>query len=77
MSGKQECKESLQKELEFEVSPRIPLIGFIGRLDYQKGPDILLNALDSLALESCQVVMLGSGDKEYEAGMKEKELQYR
>lgn len=77
MSGKQECKMRLQKELRFDTSPDIPLIGFIGRLDHQKGPDIVLNALDSLAFENCQVVMLGSGDKQYEAKMKEKELQYR
>jgi glycogen synthase len=35
--------------------PDLPLIGFIGRLDYQKGPDLLLDALPILANLDCQV----------------------
>ncbi|GMH35289.1 hypothetical protein BSKO_03157 [Bryopsis sp. KO-2023] len=77
MEGKVECKASLQKELGFDVSRGIPLIGFVGRLDHQKGPDLVLNALDWLAMEDCQVVMLGSGMNDLEELMKEKEVQHR
>jgi glycogen synthase len=34
--GKRKCKMALQKELGLTVDPNIPLLGFIGRLDYQK-----------------------------------------
>lgn len=77
MSGKLKCKLSLQKELGFEQSPQIPLLGFVGRLDHQKGPDIVLDAVDSLTLEGCQIVMLGSGDIQHEARMKRMEEENR
>ncbi|XP_020234453.1 soluble starch synthase 1, chloroplastic/amyloplastic-like isoform X3 [Cajanus cajan] len=36
LSGKAECKISLQEELGLPVRLDCPLIGFIGRLDYRK-----------------------------------------
>lgn len=77
MSGKLHCKLSLQKELGFEQSSKVPLIGFVGRLDHQKGPDIVLDAIGALALDDCQVVMLGSGDIQLESRMKQKEADNR
>jgi starch synthase len=40
--GKRACKMALQEELGLPVNADIPLIAFIGRLDYQKGADIVL-----------------------------------
>jgi glycogen synthase len=40
--GKRACKVALQEELGLPVNPDVPLIAFIGRLDYQKGADIVL-----------------------------------
>ena len=40
--GKRACKMALQKELGLPVNGDIPMIAFIGRLDPQKGADILL-----------------------------------
>ena len=34
---------------------QIPLIGWIGRLDHQKGPDIVLDAVPGVAQRGCQV----------------------
>jgi glycogen synthase len=34
--GKRKCKAALQKELGLPVKPDVPVLGFIGRLDYQK-----------------------------------------
>lgn len=73
LSGKAACKEALQRELGLEVNPDIPLIGWIGRLDHQKGPDIVLDAVPGFASRSCQLVMLGSGHPPYEAAMREQE----
>lgn len=41
-AGKAACKAALQEELGLPVNPNIPLVAFIGRLDYQKGADIVL-----------------------------------
>eukprot|EP00879_Flechtneria_rotunda_P003147 GHRR01003369.1.p1 GENE.GHRR01003369.1~~GHRR01003369.1.p1 ORF type:complete len:888 (+),score=331.14 GHRR01003369.1:111-2774(+) len=70
MSGKEVCKQALQREMRLPFEPDIPVIGFIGRLDYQKGPDLLLDALPMLANLDCQVVILGSGAPDYEARVK-------
>jgi starch synthase len=55
MSGKALCKRALQREMRLEPNPDIPLVGFIGRLDYQKGPDLVLDALPNLSNLDCQV----------------------
>jgi glycogen synthase len=55
MSGKAICKRALQREMRLEPDPNVPLIGFIGRLDYQKGPDLVLDALPTLSNLDCQV----------------------
>jgi glycogen synthase len=41
-AGKRACKMALQEELGLPVNADTPLIAFIGRLDYQKGADIVL-----------------------------------
>jgi len=69
MSGKAKCKAELQKELGFPVEPNKPLIAFIGRLDFQKGPDLIRDAMHDLAHCNLQLVMLGSGNPEIEEWM--------
>jgi glycosyltransferase involved in cell wall biosynthesis len=48
-AGKAKCKRALQRELRLDPDPKAPLVGFIGRLDHQKGPDLILEALPRLA----------------------------
>jgi len=36
LQGKRACKMALQKELGLPVNADAPMLGFIGRLDYQK-----------------------------------------
>ena len=45
---------------------QVPLIGFIGRLDYQKGADLVLGAAHWLLNQDVQIVCLGTGDKHLE-----------
>merc|ERR1719460_2105021 len=45
VEGKAAAKQALQAEVGLEVDPSIPVIGFIGRLEEQKGVDILLAAI--------------------------------
>ena len=50
-----DCKLALQRELKLPLEPDMPLLVFIGRLDYQKGPDLVLDALNRLVNLGCQV----------------------
>ncbi|KAL3524415.1 hypothetical protein ACH5RR_017249 [Cinchona calisaya] len=76
LSGKVLCKIALQEELGLPVRPDCPLIGFIGRLDFQKGIDILLSATPELMQDDVQFVMLGSGERQYEDWMRHMESLY-
>ncbi|OGR46003.1 MAG: hypothetical protein A2X40_08715 [Elusimicrobia bacterium GWC2_65_9] len=60
-AGKAACKEALQRECGFEAGSDIPLIGIVSRLDYQKGLDLALSALEP-RLGRALVVVLGTGD---------------
>ena len=60
-AGKAACKEALQRECGLEVRGDRPLIGVVSRLDYQKGLDIALTALEP-RLDRAQLVVLGTGD---------------
>ncbi|XP_071929389.1 soluble starch synthase 1, chloroplastic/amyloplastic-like isoform X1 [Coffea arabica] len=76
LSGKVLCKIALQKELGLPVRSDCPLIGFIGRLDFQKGIDMLLSATPELLQDDVQLVMLGSGERQYEDWMRHLESLY-
>ncbi len=54
--GKAACKAALQRELGLPVDPNIPLLGFIGRLDYQKGVDLICDNFDWLMSQNVQLV---------------------
>uniref|UniRef100_A0A8R7VFQ9 Starch synthase, chloroplastic/amyloplastic n=2 Tax=Triticum urartu TaxID=4572 RepID=A0A8R7VFQ9_TRIUA len=77
LSGKAKCKAELQKELGLPVREDVPLIGFIGRLDYQKGIDLIKMAIPDLMREDVQFVMLGSGDPVFEGWMRSTESSYK
>ncbi|XP_039842531.1 starch synthase 1, chloroplastic/amyloplastic-like isoform X1 [Panicum virgatum] len=77
LSGKAKCKAALQKELGLPIRPDVPLIGFIGRLDYQKGIDLIKLIMPNLMREDIQFVMLGSGDQELEDWMRSTESNFR
>ncbi|MDZ4907075.1 glycosyltransferase, partial [Clostridium perfringens] len=44
----------------------IPVIGMVSRLTHQKGCDLIINALDRILQKNIQLVILGTGDKDYE-----------
>lgn len=67
-AGKGYAKTALQREAGLPVDPSIPVFGFIGRLEEQKGVDILLAAIERLpAGTNAQVVVLGTGKASLEA----------
>lgn len=56
-------KEALQAEAGLPVDRNIPLIGFIGRLEEQKGSDILVEAIPKFIDQNVQIIILGTGKK--------------
>ena len=67
VSGKADCKEDLQKTMGLPVKPDTPLIGMVTRLVSHKGLDLVQRVLEELLTTSdVQVVVLGSGDWQYE-----------
>lgn len=68
ISGKKIDKEDLQKEMGLPVKPGVPVIGMVTRLVSHKGLDLVKGILDELlATSEMQLVVLGSGDYEYES----------
>ncbi|CAO2820293.1 unnamed protein product [Amaranthus hypochondriacus] len=74
--GKAQCKEALQKELGLPVRSDVPLLGFIGRLDGQKGVDIIAESIPWLSGQDVQLVMLGTGRPDLEQMLRQFESQY-
>ncbi|OVA14714.1 Glycosyl transferase [Macleaya cordata] len=77
LSGKLQCKTALQKELGLPIRPDCPVIGFIGRLDYQKGIDLIEAAMPELMQLDVQFIMLGSGNSRMEDWMRATESAYK
>ena len=65
-SGKAKNKMQLQKELGLEISRDIPLAVMITRLARQKGIDLFIHIAEELLAENIQIVVLGTGDEDYE-----------
>jgi starch synthase len=61
LSGKAECRRALCKELGLD--PGGPLLGMIGRLDPQKGFDLLAAAAPGLIAAGARICALGTGDQ--------------
>ncbi|KAH9621052.1 hypothetical protein KSS87_014173 [Heliosperma pusillum] len=74
--GKAQCKTALQRELGLPVRDDIPLIGFIGRLDPQKGVDLIAEAIPWLMDQDVQLVMLGTGRPDLEQMLQQFEAQH-
>ncbi len=65
--GKAACKKALQEEMGLPVRADVPVIGIVSRLVSHKGLDLIKGVLEELInTEDVQIVLLGSGDKEYE-----------
>jgi starch synthase len=72
LSGKRACKAALQREVGLPQKPETPLAGTISRFAYQKGFDLLVDALtELLPAEDLQYVVLGSGDPAVEGALAE------
>lgn len=66
LADKKINKTELQKELNLEVNPDKFMIGIVSRLTDQKGFDLISCIMERLCEGGYQVVVLGTGDENYE-----------
>jgi starch synthase len=71
LSGKAACKKSLQEELGLQVSSNTPIVAMVTRLDSQKGIDLVLESWDKIMTRDLQLVILGSGNPDFERRLAE------
>lgn len=69
-AGKAVCKAKLQEELGLEIRDDRPLMAMVTRLTRQKGMDLVMYALDRILSGGVQVAVLGTGDRDYEDGLR-------
>ena len=66
LHGKAKCKADLLKEVGMAQDTQLPVVGIVSRFVAQKGFDLVQQVADRLALEELILVVLGSGQREYE-----------
>ncbi len=77
IEGKAKCKAALQKEMGLPVRADVPLIGVVSRLVSHKGFDLIKCVLDEMLSDSdIQMVVLGSGEWQYESFFSEAAQRY-
>jgi len=62
---KKQNKIDLQKILRLPQNVKTPVFSFIGRLDPQKGIDLIQEIIPELLKLNCQLIILGTGDQRY------------
>ena len=76
LEDKKACKRALQRQFGLPERDDVPLMGFIGRLDHQKGVDLITDSADWLMNQDVQVVMLGSGRDDLENSLRDMESRH-
>ncbi|MDE6557786.1 MAG: glycogen synthase GlgA [Clostridia bacterium] len=76
VSGKAVCKRELQKMLNLPEKPDTPVISMISRLVSHKGLDLVTNVIEEVLQDDVQLVILGTGDYQYEAYFRELAKRY-
>lgn len=64
--GKKTCKSDLLNSFGLAFDIKKPVFGIISRLVEQKGWDIIIDALEKILENDIKIIILGSGQKEYE-----------
>ena len=71
LAGKASNKNALQQQFQLPQNPDALVLGLVSRLAQQKGIDMLLAILPELIQRPVQLVIVGSGDKDYEKELQE------
>ena len=70
LAGKAACRADLLERVGFDPTDDGPVLGMIGRLDPQKGFDLLADAAPRLLTGGARIVVLGSGDPKIAAALR-------
>ena len=62
LAGKAACRRALLEEVGLDPGDPSPVLGHVGRIDQQKGVDLIAEAAPELISLGARVVVLGSGD---------------
>jgi starch synthase len=66
LSGRAADKKDLQREFDLDQDPTIPILGISGRLDSQKGLDLVMETIRFILKElNVQFVVMGAGETHY------------
>ena len=76
LEGKKADKEALQRAVGLKVDPDVPIIACISRLVKHKGFDLVTAALHEIMDMDVQMVVLGTGEWNYEEAFRHAESQY-
>ena len=76
VSGKAACKAALQRAMGLQEDPYIPLIGCVSRLVGHKGFSLVTDALHDIMGLDVQMVVLGTGEWQYEEAFRSAQGQY-
>lgn len=77
LEGRVKNKLALQREFNLPEDKEVPIIGMVGRLDEQKGIDILMPILEPLIKEyKIQFVSVGGGDAKYRTFLQDLQKEY-
>ena len=78
LRGKAVCKEALQKKMDLDIRPDVPILSMVMRMTEQKGFELVMQQLDDMMRrEKMQFILLGSGDARYENFMRGAEERYK
>lgn len=67
LQGKARCREALLARHGIPAGPEVPVFGIVSRLTFQKGFELVAEALPIvLQREDARLVVLGSGEEKYE-----------
>ena len=76
VKGKNECKLALQKAVGLQEDPNVPIIACVSRLVGHKGFSLVTDVLDQIMEMDVQMVVLGTGDWQYEEAFRNAQNQY-
>ncbi|MFN0117237.1 MAG: glycogen synthase GlgA [Elusimicrobiota bacterium] len=70
------CKKDLQSHCGLPNDFSVPLLGFVGRMENQKGVDTLIDLAPQFLKNGCQFVALGQGQRDYLNALRHLQFQY-
>ena len=76
LSGKRACKAALQQACGLNQDPDVPIIACISRLVKHKGFDMVTASIHDIMKMNVQMVVLGTGDWNYEEAFRHAAAQY-